>query len=83
MDYEIWTIEPDAVAPWLYNVWEKKVTQNGKTKGKEFRAAIAYGCKFEEALKIIAHLAADKSSIGEFIKSFNETLTKLTNGSST
>lgn len=80
MDYEKWTIETESNAPWLYNVWENKVSNE---TGNPYRYSVAYGCKFEEALKIIAHLAADKSSIGEFIKSFNETLTKLTNGSST
>ena len=72
MRYEKYSLEPELAAPWLFTLLQDVTRENKKTKETyEDREAIAYGLTFEKALRKIASLAADKTTIEGYIKDYD------------
>lgn len=75
MKYEKWTIAPEPAAPWLFclseEVTRERMDKDTKVKtGETYSSSIpiAYGLKFVDALRMVATIAADKTTIAQYIR---------------
>lgn len=78
MEYEKFVIEPEPTATGFYNVLVRK-NRTSKETGKQYSDtdSIAYGVPFQRALEIVAHRAADKTTIQGFIDDFQRITNEL------